>query len=335
MPFLLVDPDDDAAVASAVDLLNAARAVDDPDQPAWVPGLVSGELRHGWDLEPDEMSLFVPERQSDPVGVLELNFPRRDNLHLAWAAITVHPDHRHQGHGSAMLAEVIRRARAVGRTTVWLGAPEDDLGAKAFVERSGFRFANHDARRHQLLADLDAEEIERLHHQAVDAATGYLLERATPPIADDVLEELVEVTAAINDAPMGDLTFEDEHFDLKRLQDFQAASAGRGERLYRIWARHRDTGEIGGHTVVSTHPLQPRWGFQGDTTVRREHRGHRLGLLLKIEMLRWLAEVEPQIEEIITYNQADNTFMISVNEALGYRLSRTFATYELTLDAAG
>jgi RimJ/RimL family protein N-acetyltransferase len=68
--------------------------------------------------------------------------------------------------------------------------------------------------------------------------------------------------------------------------------------------------------------------------VSRAHRGHRLGLLLKIAMMRWLAEAEPQLELLETWNNADNRFMISVNELLGYRLSNTFATYELTRPAA-
>ena len=60
----------------------------------------------------------------------------------------------------------------------------------------------------------------------------------------------------------------------------------------------------------------------------RAHRGRRLGLLLKIDMMRWLAEAEPQLEVLETWNNADNRFMISVNELLGYRLSATYATYE-------
>ena len=85
-------------------------------------------------------------------------------------------------------------------------------------------------------------------------------------------------------------------------------------------------------TVVLTNPLRPSRGVQGDTAVAREHRGHRLGLLLKIEMMAWLAETEPQLEHIETWNQADNGYMISVNEAIGYRLDRVFHMYELQLD---
>ena len=48
-------------------------------------------------------------------------------------------------------------------------------------------------------------------------------------------------------------------------------------------------------------------------------------------MMRWLAESEPQVTSISTWNHADNRYMIDVNEAIGYRLSRVFAMYELTV----
>lgn len=52
--------------------------------------------------------------------------------------------------------------------------------------------------------------------------------------------------------------------------------------------------------------------------VRREHRGHRLGLLLKIAMMELLPTTEPQLERIVTWNDQGNEHMISVNEAMGY-----------------
>ncbi len=65
--------------------------------------------------------------------------------------------------------------------------------------------------------------------------------------------------------------------------------------------------------------LDREYGWQLDTSVRRGHRGHRLGLLLKIAMLRWLAEEEPQLRTIDTGNAASNSHMIKVNEILGYQ----------------
>ena len=83
--------------------------------------------------------------------------------------------------------------------------------------------------------------------------------------------------------------------------------------------------------MVVTEPSQPQFGHQADTAVARQHRGHRLGLLLKIDMMHWLAEVEPQLTIIQTWNNVDNSYMINVNEALGYRLNRIFNMYELRL----
>jgi GNAT superfamily N-acetyltransferase len=331
MPFVRVDPDDLAQVTAVARIEEAARQVDDPDAFPGIPEMLAAEMRYGWDLEPAEHYLYVPDAATDPVGVLAVDLPTRDNLHLIWAQIWVHPDDRRRGHGSVIMNEVLRIARQTNRNTIWVGTAEDDQGARCFVEKFGFRYASHDARRRQLLADVDQSEVQRLWALAETTAADYCLERLQPPIADDVLGELVEVTAAINDAPMGALTYEDEKFDRQRLADFETAVKGRGEREYRVLARQRKTGEVGGHTMVVVHPLRPEVGGQADTAVARQHRGHRLGLLLKIDMMRWLADVEPQLKIIETWNNVDNNFMINVNEALGYRLSRVFNTYELSV----
>src|SRR3712207_5723114 len=118
MPFVRVQPDDQEAVAAAVDILEASRRVDDPTAPEVLPDLYRGWLRYGWDLKPAEQYLYLPTSGAEPVGVLSLELPVRDNQHLVWAEITTRPDRRRQGHGSTMMAEVLRRTREAGRTTV-------------------------------------------------------------------------------------------------------------------------------------------------------------------------------------------------------------------------
>ncbi|WP_168207454.1 GNAT family N-acetyltransferase [Microlunatus elymi] len=331
MGFQLVRPDDAAAVAVLTDLGNAAQAVDDPESPAGTPELTAGWLRYGWDLEPDQRYLYRPSEDDDPVGVLNVGVPKRDNLHLVTGGITVHPDQRRQGHGSAMLAELLRQTRELGRRTVWLGCAADDDGAAAFLKQHGFSYASHDARRYQWPSKVDQDHVAALYAEARQAAADYEVVRTQVPTDDQLLAELIEVTAAINDAPMGELEFEPEKFDLQRLKDFEYAGQQKGERIYRIFARHRHTGVVGGHTVMMVQPSQPTFGNQYDTAVHRDHRGHRLGMLLKIEMMRWMADAEPQIERIETWNNADNSYMINVNEAIGYRLSRIFDSYQLAL----
>ena len=331
VPLLPVSPDDPARVAALVEIHNAGQRADDPEAYDWLPEATADELRYGWDLQPEERFLYVPDGAEGPVAALAIDLPKRDNLDLFWLQILVHPDHRRLGHGTALMTEALRMAGQSGRHVLWVETLEDDLGARKFAERFGFSYASHDARRRQRLADVDSGNLARLLAEAEAAAADYAVERMVPPVPDAILQQMVEVTAAINDAPMGTLTFEDEVFDLGRLQDIETARERKGHRSYRVVARHRETAEVGGHTQVVISPHRAWLGLQADTAVSRAHRGRRLGLLLKIHMIRWLAEAEPQLEVLETWNNVDNRFMIRVNEMLGYRLSATFATYELTL----
>ena len=73
---------------------------------------------------------------------------------------------------------------------------------------------------------------------------------------------------------------------------------------------------------------RPWHAHQLDTSVLAEHRGHRLGLLLKGSMVHWLAEAEPQLLEVDTWNAASNAHMIAVNDRLGYQVVATATCYQ-------
>jgi RimJ/RimL family protein N-acetyltransferase len=68
--------------------------------------------------------------------------------------------------------------------------------------------------------------------------------------------------------------------------------------------------------------------------VTRPHRGHRLGLLVKVGMLDWLASAEPRLEKIVTWNAVSNQHMIAINESLGYEVAgRPYRSAELPVAA--
>ena len=173
MAFVRVSPDDPSQVGQVADLFEAARLVDDPEAFPTVPAILAGQMRYGWDLEPDEYYLYVPDDTDQAIGVLELAIPTRDNRHLVWAGLTVHPEHRRRGHGRLIMEEARCRAARAGRNTIWCGAAEDDLGVRRFVEGRGFHYASHDARRRQLIAEIDHDEVRRLSDQAEAAAADY------------------------------------------------------------------------------------------------------------------------------------------------------------------
>ena len=334
MRLVEVDPYDEGQVEVLTRLFEAARAHDDPDAFVLTVEDARNAVRYSSDLQPVRFTLLLDDT-GEAVGHFWLDAPVHDNRHLVHAELTVHPAHRDRGHEALLLDEILRRTRALGRTTLWVGTAADDQSSTALLAERRFTLASQEARRFQVLADVDPTEIARLEREASEHAADYVLERLDPPYDDALLADLVAVTAAINDAPMGSLDVEDEVYDLDRMRDAERARALRGERLRRVVARHRRTGEVAGHTFLLVRPWDPAHAAQWDTAVARQHRGHRLGVALKIEMMRWLAEAEPQLEVVETWNNLDNTPMIDVNEALGYRYSRTYSTFQRQLTPEG
>jgi hypothetical protein len=101
-----------------------------------------------------------------------------------------------------------------------------------------------------------------------------------------------------------------------------------------VGARPLASGELAGFTQVGVDPGTPSWGFQLLTAVTRPHRGHRLGLLVKVAMLELLAEREPQLTQIITGNADVNEHMIAINAELGFEVLDHWQSWELDVQRA-
>jgi hypothetical protein len=254
-----------------------------------------------------------------PVAVGRVGTTDYDNLHLAWLGVQVHPDQRRRGHGTAMLEALVEEAKARGRTSIGTDG-WDAESTTGFAARHGLDQKSAAIQRRQFVAELDWADIERLHKEAAEAASAYDLVRREGRTPDDELEEVAVMASAINDAPTDDLDIEDEVFSAGRMRAYESAQLDKGNRIFRTFARHRDTGELAGHTVVVVDGEQPQYAEQHDTSVVAAHRGHRLGLLLKTDLNLWLRDVQPQISEISTWNAESNDYMIAVNEAIGYRI---------------
>jgi GNAT superfamily N-acetyltransferase len=321
-------PDDTDDVLAAMGVRNAVAEADAPwEHPLLLPGY-EGVLRHGWDGEPDTPYLMTED--GVPVGVGGVSVTERDNLHLAWLAVRIHPDHRRRGLGGMLLDCMVAEAKALGRTSVGTDAWES-AGNAAFAERHGFEPRSRAIQRRQHLAEISHEDLQRMYDDAAAHAADYDLVRIVGRTPAPMVEAMAELVSAINDAPTDDLDIEDEVFTAERLVAYEDATLARDKRLYRLVARHKGTGELAGHTVIGVENARPAVGEQDDTAVARAHRGHRLGLLLKAGMLLWLAEVEPQLQTVDTWNAESNDHMIAVNEALGYRVMGREIQYQKTV----
>ena len=310
------EPDDIDAIAAYVTIQNARIAADCPWRYPLTPYRHEMWMRHGWDGEPPRC--FLVEVDGRSVGKADLHTSEWDNLDLAWLELVVHPDHRRHGHGTAALAALHEECRRVSRPLVGLDGfhSEATLG---FAAATGYEEKARSVNRQQDFGELGAEFFEAAYAEAEPLGHDYELVRIAGRSPDDLHEQLVHVTESINDAPLDNLEFEDEVYTPQRIRDFEHAQIEAGNRLYRVVARHRDTGDLVGHTVVTIDSEQPWLGTQEDTSVTASNRGHRLGLLLKADLCRWLLAIEPQLRTLDTWNAESNDHMIGVNERLGYR----------------
>lgn len=313
-----ISPADSATCAEAVALFEAAARHDLPD--AMTPSATAyrAYLAVGWEADPP--AVFAGrDADGSLVGVAAAGRPVHENLHLSWLHLDVHPEHRRRGYGTALLEHLFAVARSDGRRVV--GIDGWDLpGPAAFAARHGFERKSAAINRCQELATLDWTVLDKLYDEAERAAADYELIRIAGELPDDLLEPMAVLSGSINDAPTDDLDLDDEEFTPDRLRIVERSARARDWSMYRVVARRRADGALGGHTAIFVERDRPHLGHQHDTAVAREHRGHRLGVLTKLDLLRWMRDVEPGLGRIDTWNAESNDHMIAVNDALGYRV---------------
>ena len=310
-------PDDASAIEAFVEVGNACSAVDSPWLHPDTPYRRRMDMIHAWDGEPGRH--FLARAGGRVVGSATVDYSNYDNLDLAWLGVSIRPDLRRRGHGRAALEAAYEICREMGRPLLGIDG-WDGEHVRGFAAATGFELKSQSINRRQVLAEIPAGLVDKLHDDALMEATDYELLRFSGGTPDELMDDVARLTASINDAPLDDLEFEDEAFPPERIRAYEYSQRESGYRFRRLVARHRVTGELAGHTVVTVDCERPAIGDQHDTAVVDAHRGHRLGVLLKAEMVRWLAEEEPQLETIDTWNAESNDHMIFVNEVLGYRI---------------
>lgn len=248
-----------------------------------------------------------------------LRLPDRENTSRAILYLSVHPEHRRRGIGASLLRHAAEQVARGGRTMLLSETFRDSPG-DAFARRVGAKPCLSDARRVHDLARVPAGRIAALREEAARAAAGYSLVTWTGRTPDCYLPGMAGVFNALNDSPR-DPGHEDRIWDAQRVRErMEAAREASGNRYYSVGALHDETGELAAVTTVSVDPDILPWSYQLITAVTRPHRGHRLGLLVKAEMVSWLESAEPGVRRVVTTNAATNQYMIAVNEALGYEL---------------
>jgi GNAT superfamily N-acetyltransferase len=182
------------------------------------------------------------------------------------------------------------------------------------------------------LADVDEDEYDRLLTDAQEHADGYSLVQWRTTAPDKYLEDLAVLEGKLStDVPFDDLAWEPEVYDAQRMRGREATVTGRGMRQFTTAVRHDASHQLVGTSTITLMSTMSEHAQQWETIVLEEHRGHRLGMLLKIENLRFARREEPQLRYIDTVNADSNGPMLRVNLALGFEPVRSWAEWELAL----
>lgn len=284
-----------------------------------------------------ELEHWVARIDGQMFGYVDLVLPLTENRANIHSAGYVHPGQRRRGIGAALYGQIVARAEALGRTNLTAmvdestpgGTVRHDGAGAAFLVKHGLKRVLVEHRRRLDIASVDEHALESLGTQAERKASDYEIvtwsDRADDALAADLahLEERLHM-----DVPTGDLDWEPVRYDVDRWRRLEDMGARRLRTVHYAAARHRFSGRLAAYTGFML-PKRPRTHAQQVTTVvLPEHRGHRLGLLVKLANLRHARDREPLLRYIDTYNAESNTHMIAINEAMGFVLCDAGVDYQ-------
>lgn len=281
------------------------------------------------------LRLLVARVDSEIVGVTRYETGTDDEADTAWICALVLPEYRRRGIGSGLIRGLEDFARADGRpkAVVYHGAvdlpgeklvpptgsgsvPADDAAVR-FLLKHGYRLEQVErlSRLALPVADLDA----RLAAAMADTGPDYRLQYWIGPTPEEWREDVAILGNRMStDAPSAGLEEPEETWTVERVIAADERDKTSPRTRYVAAAEHVPTGRLAGFTVLSV-PRQPeRSVAQFATLVMREHRGHKLGMLLKVANLKQLEERAGAHPSVTTFNAEENRHMLNVNEALGF-----------------
>lgn len=132
--------------------------------------------------------------------------------------------------------------------------------------------------------------------------------------------DMAALLAALStDIPTGGATLKEEHFDAKRVAAQEMVFAEAGIKSLVTAARHRPTGQLVAMTRIVKDASVDEMADQWETIVRRDHRGHGLGLAIKAVNHAAASARWPRLDRLVAANASENEHMLRINDSLGYR----------------
>jgi GNAT superfamily N-acetyltransferase len=253
----------------------------------------------------------------------------------SWVHVAVHPAFQGRGVGRALADRVEATVQADGRRKAIAYVPGRESGGARLASPTGFGTIAADARATRFMhaRGYRFEQVERLsrlalpvtdldtHVAAAESASGadYRVHTWVDRTPERWLEDRATLATRMStDAPTAGLEEPEDVWTVERVRDADDRRQTHPRRSLVAAAEHVPSGKLVAFTVLSVPRQSHRAVQQYATLVLKEHRGHRLGMLVKVANLAHLAATYPGHPSILTFNAEENRHMLDVNEALGF-----------------
>jgi GNAT superfamily N-acetyltransferase len=289
--------------------------------------------------EYEERHVYLARLGGEAVGMCSVELSLRENTHTAGIDVLVVPAHRRRGLGRALLehAEAVARGRnrsslygyhevplgAVGGTLLPAksgagGLPLDEP-AVGFAAAAGYELEQVE-RSSRLDLPVHPDLLARLEAEAGARAGEYTVTGWDDSCPEDLVDSYAELKARMStDVPIAGLDWEGEDWDAARVREEEQTLIRGGVESAVTTALHHTRGELVAYTVLNWRHGVPASIAQQDTLVTGEHRGRRLGLLIKVANLRRAQARWPAARSVLTWNASENQHMLAINTALGFK----------------
>ena len=198
------------------------------------------------------------------------------------------------------------------------GAVPADRSAR-FLTRNGFRLEQVERASEFTWTDESTDRLRTLCDEAAAHASDYRIVRWMLPTPAERIDGYAWMKSRMStDVPDAELGTPEEAWDAARVARQDERIAQRGWSMQVTAAQHIDTGELCAFNELAIGSDAASVTHQYDTLVLADHRGHRLGMLVKTAGLLAWREQYPASARVITYNAEENRPMLSINEQIGF-----------------
>jgi GNAT superfamily N-acetyltransferase len=283
------------------------------------------------------------------IGRAGIDIPHEEGSKEAFWLIELLRDTWGRGIGSAAYELVEQTARAHGRTVLQSWAEHPAAAGPQLAPPTGFgqipedHIARFYLRHGYALEQVERNsafdltgsfaEVERLLAEAQAASSAYRVVQWFAPTPEEYVAGYAWMKSRMStDAPSAALEFAEEAWDAARIAEHDARYTSSGRTIQVTAAQHIETGELCAFNelVIGKDRTEP--SHQEDTLVLKEHRGHKLGTLVKCAGLLSWRDVAPASARVITYNAEENRPMLDINEAIGFAPIAYVGAWKKVLD---